>query len=39
MPEDFMPAKPKPPQTPEDMQNILLSLNAALGGELIIIEE
>jgi hypothetical protein len=37
-PSQFMPAKPKPKQTTDDMQRVLIELNAAFGGEMMEME-
>jgi len=35
--EDFMPQGPRKPQTPEDMLSIILAINSALGGEVVMV--
>ena len=36
--DDFMPRRTQKKQTPEDMQLILLAINSALGGEVVILD-
>lgn len=35
VPEDYLPQKPKPPQTPQEQLHILKALNTIYGGEVV----